>query len=533
MGNNSEAAGRFFQGAIDDARIYNKALTAEELLVVMRGDPIRAGNPSPANGLPSDVERASTLSWLPGTGVAQHAVYFGTDKAAVADANAADATGIYRGLQAAASYTLPEALAWASGPYYWRVDEQGADGTVVKGSLWSFSVPDYIVVDNFEAYNDLPDGQVGSKLIYVIWKDGFANPAANGATIGYTTVPSVQTATVHSGRQAAPLAYNNATAPLSEAELTFAPQNWTSHGVLTLSLWFYGDPNNVAGQLYVKINGVKAAYDGEAVNLTKRQWQAWNIDLASVGTNLQSVTGLAVGIEGAGAKGTLLLDDIRLYPYARQLITPVQPDPNGLTAYYPMEGNANDTAGANNGTLLGGPVFAAGKVGQAIQFDGLDDYVDCGAAPALDIRDTITLSCWIKVAAFTKNWETILAKGDNSYRMSRSATTGNSVHFGCNGPTGANLNATALVTDNNWHHIACVYDGVNKIVYVDGSEDARLASTGQIALSTYPLWIGNNSGSTARQLGGLVDEVRIYNRALSAAEVAGMAGRTLPVDKAF
>jgi len=60
-----------------------------------------------------------------------------------------------------------------------------------------------------------------------------------------------------------------------------------------------------------------------------------------------------------------------------------------------------------------------------------------------------------------------------------------------------------------------------------------LASTGQIALSTNALWIGNNSGSTARQLGGLVDDVRIYSRALSEAEVAGMAGRTVPFDKAF
>ena len=211
----------------------------------------------------------------------------------------------------------------------------------------------------------------------------------------------------------------------------------------------------------------------------------------------------------------------------------MQPDPSGLTAHYPMEGNANDIAGTNHGTLSGGPVFTAGKIGQAIQFDGLDDYVDCGTAPALDIRDAITVSCWIKVAAFTKNWEAILAKGDNSYRMSRSATTGNSIHFGCNGPTGGNLDATAIVTDNNWHHVALVYDGVNKLIYIDGREDARVASTGRINLSTNPLWIGNNSGSTARQLGGLVDDVRIYSRALSEAEVAGLAGRTLPFDKAF
>jgi hypothetical protein len=117
--------------------------------------------------------------------------------------------------------------------------------------------------------------------------------------------------------------------------------------------------------------------------------------------------------------------------------------------------------------------------------------------------------------------------------MSRSATTGNSIHFGCNGPTGGNLDAKGIVTDNDWHQVACVYDGVNKLIYIDGREDARAASTGQIAVNTDALWIGNNSGSTARQLGGLVDDVRIYSRPLSAAEVAGLAGMVAPFDKPF
>jgi len=524
----------FFNGLIDDVRLFNKFLTAEEIQVVMLGDPMRAGNPSPPNRSSADIVRAAILSWLPGSAAAQHAVYFGTDMAAVADANTSDTTGIYRGFQTSASYTLPEALAWASGPYYWRVDEQNIDGTVIKGTLWSFSVPDYILIDDFEAYNDTSSGQAGSNLVYETWLDGYGT-TTNGSAMGYTVpfAPTMETGVVHSGRQSAPMTYNNTTAAFSEVTCTFAVENWTNHGIQTLSLWFYGDPNNVPGQLYVKVNGAKATYDGEAVNLTLQRWQTFNIDLASVGVNLQSVTSLAVGIEGAGAKGTMLLDDIRLYPYARQLITPVQPDPNGLTAHYPLDGNANDIAGTNNGTLSGGPLFTAGQIDQAIQFDGVDDYVDCGTGASLDIQDAITLSCWIKVAAFTKNWEAILAKGDNSYRMSRSATTGNSVHFGCNGPTGGNLNATAIMTDDNWHHVACVYDGVNKLIYIDGREDARVASTGQINVSTNPLWIGNNSGSTARQLGGLVDDVRIYSRALSDAEVAGLAGRTLPHDKPF
>jgi len=531
---NTASGNCYYDGLMDDVRLFNYAISPAKVAEIMgKGeDPLRAYSPRPASGATPAVNQATPLSWSPGEKASQHDVYFGLDKAAVTNADASDTTGIYRGRQSATSYTPPGGVQLSGGPYFWRVDEVNTDGTISAGSVWSFSVADYVLVEDFESYNDIAAGQAGSNLVYTVWKDGFGT-TTNGSTMGYPAGESMETARVHSGAKAVPLMYNNSTASFSEVERTFAAQNWTDHGIKTLSLWFNGAPANVAGQLYVKVNGVKLAYEGETVNLTRQQWQAWNIDPASVGANLQSVTRLAVGIEGKGATGTLLLDDIRLYPYARQLITPVQPDPAGLVAHYPMEGNANDIAGANNGTLSGGPVFTVGKIGQAIQFDGVDDYVDCGTAPALDIRDAITVSCWIKVAAFTKNWEAILAKGDNSYRMSRSATTGNSIHFGCNGPTGGNLDARGIVTDDNWHHVACVYDGVNKLIYIDGREDARVASTGQIALSTNPLWIGNNSGSTARQLGGLVDDVRIYSRALSEAEVAGMAGRTLPLDKQF
>jgi hypothetical protein len=86
-----------------------------------------------------------------------------------------------------------------------------------------------------------------------------------------------------------------------------------------LVLYFHGTPGNT-GQLYVKVNGVKVAYPGDAADIAKPPakppWQQWNIDLASLGVNLQSVTTLAIGIEGNGAGGTLYVDDIVLYRLA-------------------------------------------------------------------------------------------------------------------------------------------------------------------------------------------------------------------------
>ena len=135
--------------------------------------------------------------------------------------------------------------------------------------------------------------------------------------------------------------------------------------------------------------------------------------------------------------------------------------------------------------------------------------------------------------AFAVTWETIMAKGDDSYRMSRGPGNGDSIHFGCNGPTGDNLNGRTTVTTDTWHHAAVVFDGANKYVYIDGREDARAPSTGQINISAYNLYIAENSQATGRQLGGLVDDLRIYDRALSAEEIAGLAGRTVPLHVPF
>ena len=119
-----------------------------------------------------------------------------------------------------------------------------------------------------------------------------------------------------------PMFYSNTGgASFSEATRTLAPaQNWTKHGVTLLTLFFHGTAGNT-GQMYVKINGTKIPYDGNAGNIRLAAWQAWSIDLASTGLNLQSVSSLAIGIDGVGAGGTLYFDDIGLYEVAPAAIS--------------------------------------------------------------------------------------------------------------------------------------------------------------------------------------------------------------------
>ncbi len=233
----------FYWGMVDDARFYNKALTQAEVAELTRGDPLVAWNPKPGDGLEIDVERAKQpLTWTPGDNAAEHDVYFGTDLAAVdlADTSTAD---IYRGRQAAAGYSPPEGLEWGTGPYYWRIDEINADGSVSRGSIWSFTVADYLLVDDIEGYTD-DDG--AGEAIWQSWIDGFG-AVGNGSQVGNLFPPYAEKTIVHGGGQSMPVIFNNiAGVTNSEATLTLtAPRDWTIHEVGALSLWFRGYPASV------------------------------------------------------------------------------------------------------------------------------------------------------------------------------------------------------------------------------------------------------------------------------------------------
>ncbi|UCF16885.1 MAG: LamG domain-containing protein, partial [Phycisphaerales bacterium] len=458
IGRQVNNAAEFWNGLVDDVRIYSRVLTPDEIAQVMRGDTTRAWNESPANNSISDVFRAASVSWSAGDSASQHAVYFGTDKEAVADADESDTAGIFRGKQAGTSYTPPEGVAWGGGSYYWRVDEHNTDGTITTGTVWTFTVADYVLVDDFEAYNDIPAGESGSNLVYVAWVDGFENPNVNGSTMGYVTGASMETGNVHGGNKSVPFQFNNTTAGVSEVVLTLTPaQDWTAHGIITLSLWFAGDATNVPGQLYVKVNGVQVNYDGDASNLTRSPWQVWNIDLTAINTNLSRVTSLAIGIQGPGATGILLLDDIRLYAQARELVTPVQPDPAGLVAQYAFEGNANDSVGGHHGTINGSPLYPLGKFGQAIALDGIDDHVVIGSVGISGVQPR-TIAGWAKASILgTPAWVNVFGftgpSGDNGHFDIELVGDTSTTTLGWYGLHVYGWEQDIMPIDLEWHHL--------------------------------------------------------------------------------
>ncbi|MHC4560176.1 MAG: LamG domain-containing protein [Planctomycetota bacterium] len=321
IGRSQYTADAYFNGSVDDFRIYNYALSQDEIKETMRGDTTLAWGPSPADRSISDIDTIIPLSWSPGDSASQHDVYFGTDETTVDNADTSDTTGIYRDRQSGTSYTPPEGVEWGSGPYYWRIDEVSTNGTINKGRIWRFAVADYLTVDDMESYNDINEGEPASNRIYLAWLDGFDNPAINGSVVGYPNPPFAEQTIVHSGNQSMPFAYDNAVGK-SEAQKTLTSrQDWTAEGVGILTIWFIGDAANAPENLYVALNGTARVDNDNPDAALANSWTPWNIDLqefTAQGVNLANINTITLGFGDknnlqAGGSGMVFFDDIRLY----------------------------------------------------------------------------------------------------------------------------------------------------------------------------------------------------------------------------
>ncbi len=486
--------------------------------------PLRARQPQPAAGATGVAPQVS-LSWRYGRQAATHAVYLG------ADPNHLNLAATV----AEPSYTLSIDL---DKTYYWKVVEvnEAQVPSRWESEVWSFTTQPYLVVDNFESYTE----EVG-KEIWTTWIDGFDDPAKNGAVVGYATAPFAEQKTVRRGRQSMPLTYDNVTkAPSSVTQRAFEePQDWTQHNIQSLSLYLSGLSINVAGQLYVRINnGAKLFYQGPAQDFKQPTWAPFNIDLAGAGTDLKKVTKLAIGIDGAGATGKLLIDDICLYPKKVELIAPAAPTTAGLVAYYKLDGDGKDAAGSHHGTLTNSPTFVPGKDGQALSV-ALDQYVNVPYTADLSLN-TFTVAAWINVSDLGGNRGILGTRfnGEYTFDMKVNASLIHGDIGDGSGWVSTAVDVRASLAVGEWYHLAYVFNDAADTaeIYVNGILANTIVFTG--ARRT-PLFM--KAGESLRigadyptePFRGLIDDVRLYNRPLSMAEIAALAGRTVPVYKPF
>jgi hypothetical protein len=221
---------------------------------------------------------------------------------------------------------------------------------------------------------------------------------------------------------------------------------------------------------------------------------------------------------------------------------------NGLVAYYPFNGNANDESGnGNNGVVYGATLTGDrfGRQNSAFLFNGTsDDYIDLGTWNPIT-SNNYTLSAWIKVDDPSTNsfdgWYCgyILAKGNDNQQNSYGIEIGSTLQYsdGSIGNTtvgsmtnvigpGSAVWATSpkgILTAEQWHFVTSSLNNQDLRVYVDGQPLNSSIVTGTLSITTASLWIGGQNRSVYNfWFKGSIDDVRIYNRALSPTEIQSL-----------
>lgn len=199
----------------------------------------------------------------------------------------------------------------------------------------------------------------------------------------------------------------------------------------------------------------------------------------------------------------------------------------GLVSFWPLDDatidgdTVKDIVGNNHGTITGNPKIVPGKINEALEFNGSSDYVDCGGDESLNLTNALTIEVWIMPNVAGEG-------GINAGPLCKAIATGNwNWQLRYNAPGGfmgfqfnaggskwisvqQNLNAGV------WYHIIGTYDGSDAVCYLNGEETQRM-SMPAINSSNDNFLIGQDGWVNV--FNGVVDEVRMYNRALTEAEV--------------
>jgi uncharacterized protein (TIGR02145 family) len=193
----------------------------------------------------------------------------------------------------------------------------------------------------------------------------------------------------------------------------------------------------------------------------------------------------------------------------------------GLVAYYPFNGNAKDESGnGNNGTVSGATLTSDrfGNASRAYQFNGTSNYIDCGSSTILNVNQH-SVVCWVNIPATVTDVPFVSKVNPNQYETISLGTVSSRLATGF--ATGTEVNHTLIgkqIPQGNWHFVGMAYDGTFVNLFIDGAKDTTFPRTGVVRTTTSPLQIGLHGGDNTF-LKGSIDDIRIYNHALSPAEI--------------
>jgi hypothetical protein len=353
---------------------------------------------------------------------------------------------------------------------------------------------------------------------------------------------------------------------------------------VALVFWVYGDLDNVqTEQMYVRVSypstewrqifpwwGYWASIEQSAYfknvmaksEMATPWWTQITVSLedetVAKWDQLQSINIGMLRDSLTSGSGTLYIDDVRLYGDGAVPVpaVPANPGDGNLVAEYMMEGNVDDSSGNGiNGTAIGEPNYVSGPFpayGQALECDGSDDVVDLGPADPFNFTGSFSISVWANIQNWGNEWghAMVATRGEGTlgFQIRRGGgwvggMQGYPSTGFCFSTRGIYLEGQAAGGDDMmvgepvqgaWTHIACVYDFENQIksIYFDGELVKAAATTAESVLSpsTTNASIGarangGNDGFEAL-FNGMLDDVKIYDKALTAGEVKFLADPT-------
>jgi hypothetical protein len=519
----------------------------------------KASCPNPISGA-TGISPYTKLTWVPGCSADRHVIYCG---AVASQVNGAAASVRYPPQPQDANAFEPLALSLGR-TYYWRVDEAaGADANATSpGDVWSFTVADHLVIDDFEDY-DLQE-----HFLYETWQ-----------TRGRADM-SIEQVVASSCRQSLLFHYQYDFVWPSEAVGTLAePQDWVRPQAEVLEFLVRGAAGNVTkGQMYVALGDGQTEqwvpYAGDLGILADPQWHACRIALSEFNeVNLAHVTNITIGLRPATmdpqerGTGTIYIDDVLLRPavclgaleadltadgtvdyqdlqrlakdwlYDRARVFAVAA-PNEPVLWYDFEGNAQDRAGTADGEIRGRCDFHTGVYGQAIHFMNEGDAVTIPNAASVfgRIREAITIAFWQQGDDSTHLNDTLCCS-NYIYGVSNPAVA---IHLGCWRNPGqyrwdcgwpwsfenrlAGRHQDKSEWTGRWNHWAFTKDVrtgrmeiyLNGALY-DSLTGANTPITGITSFEIGAGWYGRYDG--------MIDDFRVYDYALSPAEIAHVATR--------
>ena len=197
----------------------------------------------------------------------------------------------------------------------------------------------------------------------------------------------------------------------------------------------------------------------------------------------------------------------------------------GMVSWWRAEGNANDSVGTNNGTLLNGTAFAAGRVGQAFNLDGSDDAITFGASAGNFRTNDFTVVYWVRMVntggAFLEKRPACNMDYGSAWWNIRGTSTASLEIAGARQQYYTGLATKTALNDGLWHHVAWTRQGTSLCVYVDGALDNSVTAPGIAdVVNSTALALGRSACYDSAPFRGGVDELQIYERALSATEIS-------------